>query len=618
MGSFVGTIIKSEKIYNSDFILKNGDVYFEIIDFLFDLVDYFYIKVDRKESLEEKEIDNFVTYINKYKGFIELKKMNDFCSMLNKLSKRINEIIRTKDKKEQIKLKKIVQFSVGFLEFGSYDSKKEDLEMIEKGHTLDRLIFDERNECIFDMLRKDKKIYNFKYTNGQLLVDKVFNFYKNVLDNNYDSSIRYYNRLLFCLIDCYKKNSSKDILLEYSTKLRELKNKINSKEKSSAIYSLLNNLEILELDKINDNKFNELSKHLCKNYNVTSNFSSHIETKEDLKYTRKNDVVDYRDKNIITMDSSFKTAYDDAVSFEVLDDGYLLGIYITDVASYVGLNTLLYEHAYQRVESIYSENCNRFYYPMFPLELTRDFFSLNKNQDKYVVAHMFKFSFDYELISCKFENALIRVKNNYSFDNVDRMRDNDKDYKMINGLKELSDNLIFGFNPNYHALKESKHSKTRNSKYANNLSSLTISNLTLFLNSFIAELFSKGKMPFIYRVNESIVPIDKSYFSDMDSILKYYNFSRYSSDPIGHAGNNMKVYGHITKPIRSYASYINQYLFEYLYLDEDTFDNKSKFINEWKLQLPKIVSYINDKLDSNRDFACVYDKLYDKRLTKKK
>ena len=125
-------------------------------------------------------------------------------------------------------------------------------------------------------------------------------------------------------------------------------------------------------------------------------------------------------------------------------------------------------------------------------------------------------------------------------------------------------------------------------------------------------------MPYIYRVNETELSIDKCYFSDLDKLVGKYHGSRYSCEPLGHVGNNNKVYGHITNPIRSFVSYLNQYIFEYLFLDWKSIPDTIKFIEKWSNELPGIVDYLNNRLDINKNFCVVMNELYSKRLTKKK
>lgn len=620
MGSFVVEIINKQRKYSEQEIIKQYDSFYSIDDFLFELIDYLYSKIDNKKIPSSIEIDNFNTYLNKYFTKISKDNLSNMCIKIDGLYKRILQVISSKPKIDQHILIAFSNDLKEFLDFESYDSSKYDLEQIEIGNKLDKIIFEEQNECIFEMVKKSDKICKFKYRDGEILINKVYSCFKGLVKDNcdYNQSVDFYQKLIFEILvsDCYKKSNK---IKEVIDDLRVFRKTLNSRDKNKVVQILINKLEILNVSSITIDEKEKFIKHLLSNYDINVNFSSSIERVDDLVSCRTNDIKDFRNKNIITMDSKFKSAYDDAISLEKTDNGYLLGIYITDVASFVGVDSLLYNHAKQRGESIYtSEDNNNFYIPMFPVDLTRNFFSLNKDCDRQVIAYLFYFSDSFDLISYEFNNAVINVKNNYSFECIDRINPSDSNYDMINLLIKLTDVLSKNFNSNYHFLKEKNSSFSRNSKYSLSIGSKIISTSTLFLNAFIAERFKKFDWPYIYRVNETEVPIEKLYFSNLDNLVKKYRSSRYSCEPNGHAGNNMSVYGHITNPIRSYASYMNQYFFEYLFLDWVSFPEKIKFIRYWNDMLPSIVDDLNSRLEKNKEFVSVMQELNSKRLTKKK
>lgn len=616
MGSFVEQIIVEKKIYKRSEIEKHYSNFNIIDDFFSDLINYFYCKIDNKKMVSGIEIDNFNTYLDKY--FNSVSNKRDICVKLEELCNRIIEIKSSKSKDESRILKDFSIKLKEFLNFESYDSKKYDLEQAEIGNVLDDIIFEQNNEFIFELIKKSSKLCKYKYKNGELLISKVYSHFKNLVKDNDEcvQLISFFQRLIFSILasDSYR-NSSK--IKEIISDLRDFKKSLCTSRKTKMVLLLIDNLEVIDRDFITKKERDICVKHLLSNYGIRNNFSSDIEDINQLVSSRTTDIRDFRDKNIITMDFKFKSAYDDAISLEKIAGGYLFGIYITDVASFVGIDTLLYEHAKQRSESIYtSEDNDNFYIPMFPIDITRDFFSLNRGYDRQVVAYLFKFSDDFDLISYEFTNAIINVKNNYSFDGVDGLKCSDSNYDMIDLLIKLTDVLGKNFNKNYHLIKEKNDCKRSNSKYSTSIGSKIISTSTLFLNSFVAEMFQKYEWPYIYRVNETNISVGRLHFSDLDDELKKCHVSRYSSYPLGHTVNNNKVYGHITNPIRSYASYMNQYLFEYLFLDWDTISKKNKFVQYWRDVLPYIVDELNKRLIENKSFVSVIQELNAKRFSK--
>ena len=612
MGDFVLDFINKKEL-NEHKIKK---IYCSLYLFLNDLLNY-YINNDI-DFLSDENILYFNNCLEKFMDVLEGEECNNICDKIYEFYKKINDIPSSK-KNNSSKLSDFLNDLNSFLEKHEYTSNKADLEQIEIGHKLDKLIFEEQSEIIFVMLNKSDRLCRYKYKDGQLLIDKVFLYFKKIVKDkgNYEASIKFYQSLIFHILcnDCYKKGNK---IIEIINNLSDFKKTLNCSKQHKAVLMLIDNLKIISSSSITSKEKEGFINNLLKNYDIHVNFSSDIEKSVDLVSCRK-PILDLRDEYIITMDSKFKSAYDDAISIEKTDNGYLLGIYITDVASFVGDNTLLYQHALQRGESIYTSlDNNNFYSPMFPIELTRDFFSLNMGSDRQVIAYLFEFSDDFDLIKYESENAIINVKKNYSFDNIDRMSPNDSNYDMVYLLMKLTDSLSKSFNKNYHLFKEKKSDSSRNSKYSLSVGSKIISTSTLFLNSFIASKFSKRGWPYIYRVNETELPINKCYFSDLDKLVGKYHGSKYSFKPLGHVGNNNKVYGHITNPIRSFASYLNQYFFEYLCLDWRSFEDVNKFLDYWNNELPSLVDNLNNRLDINSNFVSVMNELDGKRLTKKK
>ena len=483
---------------------------------------------------------------------------------------------------------------------------KELCNQAELAHFLDKVIFEEHDNRIFGILEKSDKVFKYKYPDGDLLIEKVVLAYEDSLFDNDIYICNYYARLIFDILkhEDYRNNRANSVVEE----LRNFKSKLNKKEFSKNIMTLIDKLLIISTPSISNVEEKEYLKRLEHNYGIKSNFSSSIESADKLSNSFDN-IVDMRDKNIVTMDHKYKATFDDAISFEKLKNGnYLLGVYISDVASFVGMDTLLYEHAKQRGESIYGNANDTFYLPMFPRDITKDFFSLNSGEDKYVIAHMFEFSSNFDLVSFGFHNALINVKKNYSFENVNRMNDTDSNYDMICMLKKLSDSLKSDFDSNYHFYKE--YGKKNVKHYENGVGSNIITNVTVFLNTFIAEKFKYSDFPYIYRVNKSL----DCYISDLElkKIIKGSSISSYSLEPSAHPVNGGKAYGHITNPIRSFASYLNQYIFLNTFIDWN--NNKDilkimKFNDSISEILPDLVTDLNERLYLNEEFLDVLTEL---------
>jgi ribonuclease R/exosome complex exonuclease DIS3/RRP44 len=97
---------------------------------------------------------------------------------------------------------------------------------------------------------------------------------------------------------------------------------------------------------------------------------------------------DMRDVLTFTIDPADAKDFDDALSFQVLENGnYEIGIHIADVSHYVQPETILDEEAYERATSVYLVDR---VVPMLPEVLSNFACSLRPNEEKYTFSAVFE------------------------------------------------------------------------------------------------------------------------------------------------------------------------------------------------------------------------------------
>lgn len=115
-------------------------------------------------------------------------------------------------------------------------------------------------------------------------------------------------------------------------------------------------------------------------------FANQIDTSiqpEEIKRRR-----DMRDVLTFTIDPADAKDFDDALSFQVLENGnYEIGVHIADVSYYVQPGTILDEEAYNRATSIYLVDR---VVPMLPEVLSNNACSLRPNEEKYTFSAVFE------------------------------------------------------------------------------------------------------------------------------------------------------------------------------------------------------------------------------------
>lgn len=137
-------------------------------------------------------------------------------------------------------------------------------------------------------------------------------------------------------------------------------------------------------------------------YGLPYEFPAHVEKfankldlsiqKDEIKKRR-----DMRDILTFTIDPKDAKDFDDALSFQVLENGnYEIGIHIADVSHYVKPGSVLDEEAYDRATSVYLVDR---VVPMLPEILSNGACSLRPNEEKYTFSAIFEINKKAEVLN---------------------------------------------------------------------------------------------------------------------------------------------------------------------------------------------------------------------------
>lgn len=583
MGSF-----DFSKFYSKSEILCNYDSY---NSFIIELVDYVYNIIECKNKISDSVICDFFKYLDYFSDY-----SLDVIDSFKKLDLRIIQVKNSRSKNEKKLLKNLSDKLSNYVSFDVCNDI--DSFNIDLGLKIDKLIFSDHSDLVFSMF-KSKNVIKYKYQNGQYLVDKVLcNFFDSIDKNS--NFIEYYQKILFYILSSEYYRESKKIS-EVLSSLRDKKNKCSDKYRANILMRLIDYFSILTSG-VSKKDYLKYISELKVYYGFNENYSG-----DDLFYSRNvNCIKDLRNIDTFTIDSHFKSAYDDAIALSINDSIYSLYIFISDVASYVPIGSELYNYAFNKCESIYTSDAdNKNYISMFPVDITRDLFSLNQGVDRYVLAHKFNFKRDggvFSFIDYNIDYAVINVNKNYSYDDIENLSIHDNVSEIINELYKLTNFIGSSFNNGYHLNKEKNNTMSRNKKYVISRGYSIVSNSTIYLNSFVASRFN-GKFPCIYRNN---------------STSNDYLVSHYSHVNCGHSLVNGNPYCHVSNPIRSFVSYLNQYFEEYFLIDWNDVGDIISNINKYNLELPLLVDNINKQLCCNEMFVGSVKNLFNKTLTKKR
>ena len=301
-----------------------------------------------------------------------------------------------------------------------------------------------------------------------------------------------------------------------------------------------------------------------------------------LKYPNIQDRTDQSYWNIITIDPLNSLDYDDGFGLVKLDeDVSQLSIYISNVTIWMDILNLWNSFS-QRISTIYLPDKKR---PMLPTILSDCLCSLRQNVRR-VAFVMDVFIKDNDIINIKFCNAIIKVSNNYIYEEP----------KLLGDKK-------------YHNILQTAHELSKKNKYVSNVrnSHELVCYLMILMNYHSAKELIKHKTG-IFRstIIKREVSIPDTLPEEVMKFIKiwtstsgqYINGSEIVDTR--HQLLDLDAYIHITSPIRRLVDLLNMIKFQFendmIKLSEAT----NNFYDKWLGEL----DYINITMRSIRKVQC--------------
>ena len=338
---------------------------------------------------------------------------------------------------------------------------------------------------------------------------------------------------------------------------------------------------------------------------------------------------DMRDVLTFTIDPKDAKDFDDALSFQKLENGnYEIGVHIADVSHYVQPDTILEDEAYERATSVYLVDR---VVPMLPEVLSNLACSLRPNEEKYTFSAIFEMDENAKLINQWFGRTAINSNERFAYEEAQQIIETKsaeipKDISIREDAYVVSDEIVeailtydklakimrkkrmdegaISFDKievrfNLNAKNEPEGVYFKESKDANKL----IEEFMLLANRKVAEFIGKQKKTFVYRIHdepdeEKLMALNgvisrfghsinlrdkKSLNSSLNQLLKDVKGKKeqnlvdtltirsmskaiYTTDNIGHYGLGFEYYTHFTSPIRRYPDVMVHRLLQH-YLD---------------------------------------------------
>lgn len=379
-------------------------------------------------------------------------------------------------------------------------------------------------------------------------------------------------------------------------------------------------------------------------YGLPYSFPDHVEafankidtsiTEEEIAKRR-----DMRDVPTFTIDPKDAKDFDDALSFQILENGnYEIGIHIADVSHYLQPGTVLDDEAYERATSVYLVDR---VVPMLPEILSNGACSLRPNEEKYTFSAVFEMNDKAEIKNQWFgrtvtysdqrfayeeAQAIIESKTNIIPEDVsltgssyeaeqhiaDAILTMDAIAKKMRAKRMREGAISFDkvevkFNLDEKANPVGVFFKT--SKDANKL----IEEFMLLANRKVSEFIGKQDKTFVYRIHDEP---DAEKLGNLQNLISKFGYkldfrspktitsslnkllhdvqgkgeqnlvdtlairsmskAEYSTENIGHYGLAFDYYSHFTSPIRRYPDVMAHRLLQH-YLDGGKSANSEEY-----------------------------------------
>ena len=154
---------------------------------------------------------------------------------------------------------------------------------------------------------------------------------------------------------------------------------------------------------------------------------------------------DMRDVLTFTIDPKDAKDFDDALSFQILENGnYEIGVHIADVSHYVVPNTILDDEAYERATSVYLVDR---VVPMLPEVLSNNACSLRPNEEKYTFSAIFEIDDNATLRNQWFGRTVINSNERFAYEEAQYIIEtSDKiipeEISIRNGAYKVNDDVV--------------------------------------------------------------------------------------------------------------------------------------------------------------------------------
>ncbi|RLB96855.1 MAG: exoribonuclease II [Deltaproteobacteria bacterium] len=274
---------------------------------------------------------------------------------------------------------------------------------------------------------------------------------------------------------------------------------------------------------------------------------------------------DLTDIPLITIDGQATLDFDDALSLEMIDGHYRLGIHISDVAHFIKKNDAIDREALVRASSIYTPDQK---VPMLPPSLAEGLCSLRAGELRPAISILVKLTPSAEIMGYEVVASWIKVKRQLTYYDVNMVAEEDKEILTLGKIakkfrqRRLAQSALQITLPEINIWINGEGKPVVNKINRESPARMLVAELMIMANWLMAKFLSKKGQPAIFR---SQPPPRERLFRNNEGSL-YQNWmqrKRLSRFALGsraqhHSGLGLDAYVTATSPIRKYFDLVTQ------------------------------------------------------------
>ncbi len=268
---------------------------------------------------------------------------------------------------------------------------------------------------------------------------------------------------------------------------------------------------------------------------------------------------------LITIDGQQTRDFDDALSIEKKEDGYIVGIHIIDVAHYIHKDSPLDRAAMERGSSIYMADDK---IPMLPTSLSEDLCSLKAGELRPSISTLIHLNRFFEIVDHEVIAGIIRVDQHLSYTHASHLVETDEDMRILYKIgrvfrqKRIDAGAVQINLPEINIWIDDNGEIIIHKIDRESPSRMLVSEMMIMANSLMAQMLATHHTPAAFRSQPE--PTARLYKGDAGSLFqncmqrKHLNRVVLGHTPEHHSGLGVAAYVTATSPIRRYFDLFTQ------------------------------------------------------------